>query len=183
MVVGVTAAGLTVLKRPGNTSRKASDRKNSILITMWRNSARLVLWRTEDFQGQFAKKSRGHSAHERSNMGSPIDYRTLVGHRDIKQRIEAAVDPPGFTRWLAQVAVSARPKRNAYGPLAPAKLRVFAAGVEQRFRKHPLELISDHDCPWSIWDSFVLQATHPRGVSMDHHKNPQQNQILKSTYL
>src|SRR3989442_14586692 len=29
-------------------------------------------------------------------------------------------------------------------PLAPTKPRLFATGVEQRFRKHPLELVRDH---------------------------------------
>src|SRR5256885_5475132 len=71
-------------------------------------------------------------------------------------------------------------------PLAPTKPRLFATGVEQRFRKHPLELVRDH---------AKLSRIHLRLLSlsfkqhaqeefrMDRNKNPQQNQILKSTYL
>src|SRR4029434_7202153 len=101
----------------------------------------------EDFQGQFAKKSRGHSAHERSKMGlRQLIIERLVGNRGIKQRIEAAVE---IRQGFDAMARTGRRQREAQakrrnGPLAPAKLRVFAAGVEQRFRKHPLELISDH---------------------------------------
>src|SRR2546428_11271116 len=69
-------------------------------------------------------------------------------------------------------------------PLAPTKPRLFATGVEQRFRKHPLELVRDH---------AKLSRIHLRLLSlsfkqhaqeefrMDRNKNPQQNQILNWT--
>src|SRR3989442_7806222 len=89
------------------------------------------------------------------------------------------------------MACAGRSQRQAQAkrcddPLAPTNPRLFATGVEQRFRKHPLELIRDH---------AQLSRIHLRLLSlsfkqhaqeefrMDRNKNPQQNQILKSTYL
>src|SRR5215510_11073722 len=112
----------------------------------------------------------------------------LVGNRGIKQRIEAAVE---IRQGFDAMARTGRRQREAQakrrnGPLAPAKLRVFAAGVEQRFRKHPLELISDH-AKLSVIHRGLLSLSYKQHIQeefrMDHHKNPQQNQALKSTYL
>ena len=112
----------------------------------------------------------------------------LVGNRGIKQRIEAAVE---IRQGVDAMARTGRRQREAQakrrnGPLAPAKLRVFAAGVEQRFRKHPLELISDH-AKLSVVHLGLLSLSYKQHIQeefrMDHHKNPQQNQILKSTYI
>ena len=81
------------------------------------------------------------------------------------------------TRWLAQVAVSAKPKRNGVMiALAPTKLRGFATGVEQRFGKHPLELVSDHAklsvIHLGLLSLYPKQHTQEE-FRMDHNKNPQ----------
>ncbi len=61
------------------------------------------------------------------------------------------------------------------GPLTPTKLHLFAAGVEQRFRKHPLELVRDH-AKLSVIHRGLL-SLHPQQhtqeeFQMDHNKNP-----------
>jgi hypothetical protein len=72
------------------------------------------------------------------------------------------------------------------GPLPAAKLHVFATGVEQRFGKHPLALVSDqaklsviHRELLSLYQKQLTQLE----FRMDLYKIQQQNQILKSTYL
>ena len=70
--------------------------------------------------------------------------------------------------------------------LAATKLRLCATGVEQGFGKHPLELVSNH-AKLSVVHlgllSLSLQQHTQEEFRMDRNKNPQQNQILKSTYL
>src|SRR4029077_17164639 len=78
------------------------------------------------------------------------------------------------------------PAKRCDDPLAWTKLRGFAAGVEQRYRKHPLHLVRDH-AKLSVVHLGLL-SWYPKlhtqlEFRMDYYKNPQQNQILKSTYL
>src|SRR6266702_472767 len=70
----------------------------------------------------------------------------FVGNRGVKQRIEAAVE---IRQGFDTLAGAGRRQRQAQAKgrddaLASTKFRLFAAGVEQRFGKHPLELVSDH---------------------------------------
>jgi hypothetical protein len=62
------------------------------------------------------------------------------------------------------------------GPLAPTKLRLCAASVEQRFRKHPLELVHDH-AQVSVIHLRLLslqpQQHTQEEFRMDHNKIPQ----------
>jgi hypothetical protein len=102
--------------------------------------------------------------------------------------IEAAVEiRQGFDAMArtGRRQCEAQAKRRN-GPLAPTKLRVFAAGVKQRFGKHPLELISDH-AKLSVIHRGLLSLSYKQypqeEFRMDHKKNLQQNQSLKSTYL
>src|SRR5262249_18228599 len=70
--------------------------------------------------------------------------------------------------------------------LTATKLPVFAPGIEQRFGKHPLELVSDQAKLSVIHRGLLSWYPKPHTQEefrMDHHKNPQQNQTLKSTYL
>jgi len=70
--------------------------------------------------------------------------------------------------------------------LASTKPHVFATGVEQRFGKDPLELVHDH-AKLSVIHlgllSLFLKQHAQEEFRMDRKKNPQQNQIFKSTYL
>src|SRR5262249_10167206 len=70
--------------------------------------------------------------------------------------------------------------------LTSTKLHVFATGVEQRFGKDPLELVSDHGKLSVIHRgllSLFLQQHAQEEFPMDRDKKLQRNQILKSTYL
>jgi hypothetical protein len=61
------------------------------------------------------------------------------------------------------------------GPLAPTKLHVFTTGVEQRFGKHPLELVSDHAKLSMIHLGLLslYQKQHAQmEFRMDRNKNP-----------
>ena len=61
-------------------------------------------------------------------------------------------------------------------PLSSTKLRVFAAGVEERFRKHPWELGRDHS-KLSVIHRGLLSLQRKQHTQeaflMDRHKNPQ----------
>ena len=102
----------------------------------------------------------------------------FVGDRGVKQRIEAAVE---IRQGFDALARTGRRQRQAQakrrdGPLAPTKLRVFAAGVEQRFGKHPLELVSDHAklsvIHLGLLSLYPKQHTQEE-FRMDRNKNPQ----------
>src|SRR5207245_9255870 len=75
--------------------------------------------------------------------------------------------------------------KRAAGALASTKLHVFATGVEQRFRKCPLELIHDH-AKLSVIHLGLLSLSFKQHAQeeflMDRNKKPQSSQILKSTY-
>ena len=112
----------------------------------------------------------------------------LVGDGSTKERIEAAVE---IGDGLDTLAGTGRRQRQAQAKgrddaLASTKFHVFATGVEQRFRKHPLELISDQ-AKLSVIHRGLLSLYPKQHVQeeflMDRTKNPQQNQILKNTYL
>ena len=83
--------------------------------------------------------------------------------------------------WLLALALLGRDDA-----LASTQFRLFAAGVEQCFGKHPLELVRDHAQLSVIHRgllSLFLKQHAQEECRMDHRKNLQQNQILKSTYL
>src|SRR4029450_10216685 len=70
----------------------------------------------------------------------------LVGHGGAKDGIEAAVEIGDSLNPLAgtgrrQCQAQAKGRDDA---LASTQFHVFTTGVEQYFRKHPLELVSDH---------------------------------------
>src|SRR5438128_10262825 len=80
-------------------------------------------------------------------------------------------------RWLAQVRrqcqAQAKWRENA---LASTKFHVFATRIEQRFGKHPLELVSDHAKVSVIHRgllSWYLKQRAQEEFLMDRHKNPQ----------
>ena len=133
-----TAAGLTVLA-PGNTSRKASWSKRTAILN--ENVAKFCksasFGESKDFESHVAKQARGHSAHERSKMAlGHLVIERFVGQCGVKQRIEAPVEiRQGFdamARTDRRQCEAQAKRRN--GPLAPTKLRVFAAGVTQRWK-------------------------------------------------
>jgi hypothetical protein len=73
----------------------------------------------------------------------------FVSTRRVEQRLEATVD---IRQGLDAMTRAGGRQRSAQaqwgdGALAPTQLRRFAAGVEQRFRKHLLELVRDHGLP------------------------------------
>src|SRR5262249_34037744 len=112
----------------------------------------------------------------------------FVGAGGSKKGIEATVeigdghDPlAGTDRRQRQAQTKGRDEA-----LTATKLHVFATGIEQRFGKHPLELVSDHAKLSVIHRgllSLSLQQHTQEEFRMDRNKNPQQNQTLKSTYL
>jgi hypothetical protein len=116
----------------------------------------------------------------------PLVIERFVGQRGGKQRMEAAGEiregcdamaRPGRRQGEAQA-------QRRHSPLAPTKLRVFAAGVQQLFGKHPLELVSDHaqlsGIRLGLLSLSYKQYTQEE-FRMEHNKNPQQNPSLKST--
>jgi hypothetical protein len=112
----------------------------------------------------------------------------LIGDGSAKEGIEATVeigdrlDPLAGTGGCESEAQAKR--RDA--ALAAAKLHVFATGIEQRFRKDPLELVHDH-AKLSVIHlellSLFLQQHAQEEFRMDCKRNPQCNQTVKSTYL
>src|ERR1700730_17646478 len=77
----------------------------------------------------------------------------VVPHKALKPRWKSANVSTG---WLAQVAVSARPKRN--GVMMRCRRQNFASvpqvlsrGSENTHWNLSATMLS---CPWSIWDSF-----------------------------
>src|SRR6266705_5280955 len=147
------------------------------------------LGESEDFQGHLTNETGGRSAHEISKVRlRQLVIECFVGNRRVKQRIKAPVEIcQGFDAMAgtSRRQCQAQTKRRD-DPHAPIKLHVFAAGVEQHFGKHPLELVSNH-AKLSVIHlgllSLSLQQHAQEEFRMDHNKNPQQNQILKSTYL
>ena len=109
----------------------------------------------------------------------------LVGDRGVKQRMEAAVE---IRQGFDALARTGRRQRQTQakrrdGPLAPTKLCVFAASVEQRFRKHPLELISDH-AKLSVIHLGLLSLYPKQHIQeefrMDHRRCTK-NRVIKIT--
>ena len=95
--------------------------------------------------------------------------------------MEAAVDIGQRLDGLAGTGGGQREAQAKWrdDALASAKLDVFATGVEQRFGKHPLELVSDH-AKLSVIHRGLLSLSYKQHIQeefrMDHHKNQQQNQ-------
>ena len=102
----------------------------------------------------------------------------LVGDGRTKEGIEAAVEIGNGLDTLAgtgrrQCQAQAKWREDA---LASTKLHVFATRIEQRFGKHPLELVSDHAKVSVIHRGllalYLKQHAHEEFL-MDRHKNPQ----------
>ena len=101
----------------------------------------------------------------------------LVGDGGTKEGIEAAVE---IGNGLDTLAGTGRRQRQAQAKwrddaLASAKFHLFATGVEQRFGKHPLELVSDHAKLSVIHRgllSLFLKQHAQEEFRMDRKKNP-----------
>src|SRR5207244_6760468 len=99
----------------------------------------------------------------------------VVPHKALKPRWKSA---NVSTRWLAQVAVSARPKRN--GVMMRCRRQNFASvpqALSRGSEKHPLELVSDHAQLSVIHRgllSLSLQQHTQEEFRMDRNKNLQQ---------
>src|SRR5207248_5729140 len=147
------------------------------------------LFEPQDFEGHFADKPRGHGADERGTMRlGHLVIERLVRNGGMKQGVEAAVE---IRQGFDTLARTGRRQRQAQAKwredaLASTKFHVFATRIEQRFGKHPLELVRDHAKVSVIHRgllSLYLKQHAQEECRMDHRKNLQQNQILKSTYL
>ena len=132
----------------------------------------------EDFERHVPDESRGHGAGEISKAGlGHLVIEGFVGDGGTKQGIEATVeigdrlDPLAGTGGCESEAQAKR-RDDA---LAAAKLHVFATGVEQRFRKDPLELVHDH-AKLSVIHlellSLFLKQHAQEEFRMDRKKNP-----------
>ena len=101
----------------------------------------------------------------------------LVGDGGAKEGIEATVQIRQCLDALAGTRCGqSQPQANGGNdPFSSTKLRVFAAGVEQRFRKDPLELVRDH-AKLSAIHRGLLSLSYKQHTQeefrMDHHKNP-----------
>src|ERR1700704_3197103 len=101
----------------------------------------------------------------------------LVGDGGPKEGIETAVE---ICNRLDPLAGTGRRQRQAQAKrgddaLAATKLHVFATGVEQRFRKDPLELVHDHAKLSVIHRgllSLFLKQHAQEEFRMDRKKNP-----------
>jgi hypothetical protein len=143
----------------------------------------------EDFQGHLAHETGSSGAHASSKVWlGPLVIERFGGNGRVKQRMEAAMEIGQGVDAMAGTGrrqCQAQTKRRD-DPRTPRKLPVFAAGVAQRFGKHPLELVSHHAKLSMIHLgllSLFLKQHAQEECRMDHRKNLQQNQILKSTYL
>src|SRR5215831_17670655 len=105
----------------------------------------------------------------------------LVGDGGAKEGIEAAVQIGQRLDALAGTRCGQSQPQAKWGndPLSSTKLRVFAAGVEQRFRKHPLELGRDH-AKLSVIHLGLL-SLHPQQHTLGVSDGSQQESIIKST--
>src|SRR6266571_4774015 len=83
----------------------------------------------------------------------------VVPHKALKPRWKSATVS---TRWLAQVAVSARPKRN--GVMMRCRRQNFASVPQALSRgsenTHGNLSATMRSCLWSIWDSFRCLSSH-----------------------
>src|SRR5260370_6410624 len=108
---------------------------------------RVAFGEPEHFEGHLTDETFRH----RTGEIGKVRLRHLVreglgGDGGTKERIEAAVE---ISNGLDTLAGTGRRQRQAQAKvsddaLASAKFHLFATGVEQRFGKHPLELVSDH---------------------------------------
>jgi len=143
----------------------------------------------EDFERHVPDESRGHGAGEISQTWlRHLVIERFVRDGRVKQRMKAPVE---ISQRLHALAGTGRRQRETQakggnGPLPAAKLHVCATGVEQRFGKHPLALVSDH-AQLSVIHRELLSLYQKQLTQlefrMDPYKIQQQNQILKSTYL
>jgi hypothetical protein len=102
----------------------------------------------------------------------------LVGNGRTKEGIEAAGEIRNGLDTLAgtgrrQCQAQAKRRKEA---LASTKFHVFAPRIEQRFGKHPWELVSDHAqvsvIHRGLLSLYLKQRAHEEFL-MDRHKNPQ----------
>src|SRR5207249_11542574 len=147
------------------------------------------LFEPEHFQRHVTDEPFRHSPSEIGKVGlGHLVIERFVRNGGMKQRIEAAVE---IRQGFDPLAGTGRRQRQAQAKrgddaLASTKLHVLATSVQQRFGKHPLELVSDHAKLSMIHRGLLSWYPKPHAQEefrMDHPKNPQENQILKSTYL
>jgi hypothetical protein len=143
----------------------------------------------EHFQRHVTDEPCRHRPREIGKVG--LGYLVIegfVGDGGTKKGIEATMEIGDGRDTLAGTG---RRQRQAQAKgrdeaLTATKLHVFATGVKQRFRKDPLELVHDHAKLSVIHRellSLFLKQHAQQEFRMDRKKNPQQNQVLKSTYL
>jgi hypothetical protein len=106
----------------------------------------LALVQPEHFQGHFPKEPFCHRPGKIGKVGLRHLVREgFVSDRSPQSGIEATVKIRQRLDALAGTrGRQSQPQaKRGDAPLSSTKLRVLAAGVEERFRKHPLELIRD----------------------------------------
>jgi hypothetical protein len=107
---------------------------------------------------------------------SILSIEGLVRDGGAKQGIEAAVQVGDRLDALAGTGGGERQAqaKRCNGPHAPTKLHVCATGVEQRFGKHPLELVRDH-AKLSVIHLGLLSLSLKQHMQLEfrmgHHKN------------
>ena len=150
---------------------------------------RTPFFEPEHFQRHVTDEPFRHRPSESGKVGlGHLVIESLVGDGGTKKGMKATVE---IGDSLDPLAGTERRQRQAQAKrrddaLTATKLHVFATGIEQRFGKHPLELVSDHAKLSVIHRGLLSWYPKPHTQEefrMDHHKNPLQNQILKSTYL
>src|SRR5262249_2236879 len=133
----------------------------------------------EHFEGHLTNKPFRHGPSEigKVRFGHLI-IEGLVGNGRTKESIETAVEICNGLDTLAgtgrrQCQAQAKRRKEA---LASTKFHVFATRIEQRFGKHPLELVSDHAKVSVIHRSLLslyLKQHAQEEFLMDRHKNLQ----------
>jgi hypothetical protein len=112
----------------------------------------------------------------------------FVGAGGAPEGMEGAVEIGNGLDVLAGTGGRQREAQAQRGDdaLALAKPNVLGAGVQQRLGKDPLAFVSNQSKLSVIHRGLLSWSPKPHTqleFRMDLHKNPQQNQMLKSTYL
>src|SRR6266536_5949977 len=160
-VWSATAAGLTPLKRPGNTSRKPSWRAKALpsCRTRWRTAAQarpLAQPSTLSVMSPMSREVMVRATSAKRALATWLEKALevmVVPHKALKLRGKSANVSTG---WRAQVAVRARPKRH--GVMMRCRRQNFASVPQALSRgsenTHWNLSATMRSCPWSIWDSF-----------------------------
>jgi len=184
--------GLDHCEAPGKdlTQTVMDSKRAAILQDKGAKRGKRAAWRaSEDFARHVPNEPRGHGAGDIGQVGlGHLVIQGLVGDGGAPEGLEAAVDignrlDPLAGTGCCQCQAQAKRRDDA---LASTKRHVFATGIEQWFGKHPLARVSDHAQVSVIHLGLLSLSFKQHGQEefrMDRHRNPQQNQILKSTYL